>query len=112
MPTFFRILLSAGVATAISILITSRCSELIGHLFVWGHTALRRHAVGPVMVDLINAGMGGLAYMLPTGLLAATIYALLASQRSQPPSETLCRRCGYALRGLAKPQCPECGEHV
>ncbi len=26
--------------------------------------------------------------------------------------ETRCRRCGYILRGLREPRCPECGEPV
>ncbi len=26
--------------------------------------------------------------------------------------ETRCRRCGYILRGLSEPRCPECGERI
>jgi len=26
--------------------------------------------------------------------------------------ETRCRKCGYILRGLAEPRCPECGERI
>jgi predicted Zn-ribbon and HTH transcriptional regulator len=26
--------------------------------------------------------------------------------------ETRCRKCGYILRGLREPRCPECGEHI
>lgn len=26
--------------------------------------------------------------------------------------ETRCRRCGYILRGLVEPRCPECGESI
>lgn len=26
--------------------------------------------------------------------------------------ETRCRRCGYILRGLTEPRCPECGERI
>ena len=26
--------------------------------------------------------------------------------------ETRCRKCGYILRGLSAPKCPECGEHI
>lgn len=26
--------------------------------------------------------------------------------------ETRCRRCGYILRGLVEPRCPECGERI
>lgn len=27
-------------------------------------------------------------------------------------SETRCRRCGYVLRGISEPRCPECGERI
>lgn len=27
-------------------------------------------------------------------------------------TETICRRCGYILRGITEPRCPECGEPI
>jgi hypothetical protein len=27
-------------------------------------------------------------------------------------SETRCRKCGYILRGISEPRCPECGERI
>jgi len=27
-------------------------------------------------------------------------------------NETRCRQCGYILRGLSAPRCPECGEAI
>jgi hypothetical protein len=29
-----------------------------------------------------------------------------------PPTETRCRKCGYILRGLERPECSECGERI
>jgi hypothetical protein len=29
-----------------------------------------------------------------------------------PDGETRCRRCGYILRGISEPRCPECGEVI
>jgi hypothetical protein len=26
--------------------------------------------------------------------------------------ETRCRQCGYILRGISEPRCPECGERI
>jgi hypothetical protein len=26
--------------------------------------------------------------------------------------ETRCRKCGYILRGISEPRCPECGERI
>lgn len=35
-------------------------------------------------------------------------------QAGRPVSdrETRCRKCGYILRGLSEPRCPECGETI
>lgn len=30
----------------------------------------------------------------------------------RPANETRCRKCGYILRGLSEPRCPECGERI
>lgn len=30
----------------------------------------------------------------------------------RPDNETRCRKCGYILRGLTEPRCPECGERI
>jgi hypothetical protein len=27
-------------------------------------------------------------------------------------NETRCRKCGYILRGISAPRCPECGEQI
>jgi len=45
---------------------------------------------------------------------AVGVYGLLTRRyyRSQPPAETCCRKCGYILRGLTEPRCPECGERI
>jgi len=39
------------------------------------------------------------------------LYLLVAAQRSRQgqQEEPRCRRCGYLLRGLPEPRCPECG---
>jgi hypothetical protein len=49
--------------------------------------------------SLISAGWVGLAILL---------YAGRHILRS-PPTPGTCRRCGYDLRGLPEPRCPECG---
>ena len=52
-----------------------------------------------------------LFWALPTAVVtvlafAAATYGSKASLRH----ETRCRRCGYILRSLTEPRCPECGE--
>ena len=39
-----------------------------------------------------------------SGLLAVATYVLTARLR---PSKTRCRKCGYILRGITEPRCPE-----
>lgn len=54
-------------------------------------------------------------YFLPTVVLAFVAYATLTRWLgpSVPDhSETRCRKCGYILRGISEPRCPECGEKI
>ncbi len=51
---------------------------------------------------------------LPLAALPIPIYLAL-TRRFGPPNparETLCRKCGYNLRGISEPRCPECGEQI
>lgn len=43
---------------------------------------------------------------------AFAMFWLVTRQRHRAHGETLCRRCGYILRGLTLPRCPECGERI
>ena len=54
-------------------------------------------------------------YFLPTLLLGLTVYGLVTrwSGGDMPhDGETHCRKCGYVLRGISEPRCPECGERI
>jgi hypothetical protein len=49
---------------------------------------------------------------LPT-LVAVSAYAWLTVRYGTVlQDQPRCRKCGYLLRGLSRPQCPECGEHI
>jgi len=41
------------------------------------------------------------------GMLTRRYYHRLNLER-----ETHCRKCGYILRGISEPRCPECGERI
>jgi hypothetical protein len=43
--------------------------------------------------------------------LTAAIASLLAPS-PLIDGETRCRKCGYILRGISEPRCPECGERI
>ncbi len=53
-------------------------------------------------------------YLLPAILIAAVSYTLAArhAQATELDDGPRCRRCGYILRGLPEPRCPECGERI
>ena len=42
----------------------------------------------------------------------AAFFWVLAHFQRIGPSETRCRKCGFVLRGLSQPRCPECGEAI
>jgi len=45
----------------------------------------------------------------PPGIIVAL---LIARRRGPGDDETRCRKCGYILRGISEPRCPECGERI
>jgi hypothetical protein len=53
-------------------------------------------------------------YLLPAILIAAVGYTLatLQTQARELEDGPRCKRCGYILRGLPEPRCPECGERA
>lgn len=46
--------------------------------------------------------------------LAIAVYVYLSKRHADLPwrRETRCRICGYILRGITEPRCPECGERI
>ncbi|MBN1858453.1 hypothetical protein JW848_04530 [Candidatus Bipolaricaulota bacterium] len=54
-----------------------------------------------------------IAWGVPLALIPLAVYgglSLLASRKTD--GETRCRKCGYILRGISEPRCPECGERI
>jgi hypothetical protein len=52
--------------------------------------------------------------LIPVVALPVMVYALLSHMfgpKAVDP-ETRCRKCGYILRGISEPRCPECGERI
>jgi len=58
--------------------------------------------------------ISAMLYGAPPAVIALAVFGLsghLASRRMNQ-KETRCRRCGYILRGITEPRCPECGEKI
>ena len=64
----------------------------------------------------LGSGYGfGRALSATFAVVAITVYGLLtryASPETLAERETRCRKCGYILRGITEPRCPECGERI
>ncbi len=46
------------------------------------------------------------------GIPAGVVVLVVLQTRKQRDRETRCRKCGYILRGISEPRCPECGERI
>ncbi|GMU24131.1 MAG: hypothetical protein AMXMBFR13_42080 [Phycisphaerae bacterium] len=77
------------------------------------------------MADRVTSALGAtgnwgaalgvaVGYFLPVLLLAFGVYGLTTRLcfRRTLDQETRCRQCGYILRGISEPRCPECGERI
>lgn len=69
--------------------------------------------IGPVLPGMSWDLAYSIATIGPAALLGSLAFAALTRRYGPPhPDQPRCRRCGYFLRGLARPQCPECGEVI
>jgi hypothetical protein len=81
--------------------------------------------VGPdIVLNLVSSiiqltepriGMGLAASLLaaPLIFLALAVYDRMVPHFGRPVGEDLhCVKCGYILKGLREPRCPECGEQI
>jgi len=55
-----------------------------------------------------------LIIFIPVLIVPIAIYGVLTYRYGPRPidRETRCRKCGYILRGISEPRCPECGERI
>ena len=56
----------------------------------------------------------GVALFVPAILIAFAVYGVLTRYFGPMygDAETRCRNCGYILRGISEPVCPECGTQI
>lgn len=53
-----------------------------------------------------------LAFAITVTAVASLAWTLVCISHARGDGETRCRSCGYILRGLTEPRCPECGERI
>lgn len=53
-----------------------------------------------------------IGWAVPAVIVGVAAYGFLTHRVRSLGNETRCRRCGYILRGITEPRCPECGERI
>ena len=87
----------------------------------WSYDLMRFHSGENPTDDFFDFFLGEyadfflMAY-LPV-MVSITVYGLLnffavSTPHTPLDNETRCRKCGYILRGITEPRCPECGERI
>ena len=82
------------------------------------HDGLPRGPKLPTDIVLTNSGrvwIGDFAKGMGLWVVLAVVLAhfLFVRRRVRKDGgECLCRKCGYILKGLSEPRCPECGEAI
>ena len=100
MHWFWRAAIAVGVASVFAFAIY--CG---GFYVVYAITGMDDH---PGLWGLIAGAM-----LIGFICCLATDAVLRRVNWSRPiDPETRCRKCGYILRGITEPRCPECGEHI
>ena len=96
--------LAASTVGAVALLFLYDCDRWAGHIF--------RHPSDTYAHS--EAAVSAAVYMLPVFFCVITIYVLFSSHSKSGANsaETRCRKCGYILRGISEPRCPECGEQI
>jgi hypothetical protein len=100
MHWFWRATIAVGAGTVVGIGVYMGCGLLIWRWI--GPTASARSWVVALVWSGLTSALACVA--------ALTVYML--STNSGADGETLCRKCGYILRGISEPRCPECGERI
>jgi uncharacterized paraquat-inducible protein A len=78
---------------------------LHGQQAVWSSTIdARATAIAGFMVYTAPAAV--------VGVVACGLLNHFCTRRRKADGETRCRKCGYVLRGITEPRCPECGERI
>lgn len=63
--------------------------------------------------DRIGMGLAGAALASPFLFIGLAAYDRLVPRFGRSVGEHLhCLKCGYILKGLSEPRCPECGERI
>ena len=104
-----RLIVSVALGVAVAMLYGGVLWNPVGWqvqgLVAWGLPIDMPGSTFQMTVDALTLG----ALAVPGIAVAVVAYRRL---RGGGDGETRCRACGYILRGLSEPRCPECGERI
>ena len=60
----------------------------------------------------LGFGIGWGTVPIAVGVVAYGLMTRRYYRARSQDGETRCRKCGYILRGITEPRCPECGERI
>jgi hypothetical protein len=72
-------------------------------------------STGVTSSGLVVVGAILAVVFLPDSVIAMSVHAYVRyvlRTEQVPDEETRCRKCGYILRSITEPRCPECGERI
>lgn len=69
-------------------------------------------SIGPIWYNTTSYPDVQIAMSVGLSSAACLGWVLLVVLDNRRDSETRCRKCGYILRELSEPRCPECGERI
>ena len=64
----------------------------------------------PSTQAVVLAMLGGC--LVVTSLTTVVAFYVLGARSSPQDGHTYCGHCGYILKGITEPRCPECGERI
>ncbi len=110
-----RIIIACWLATVVATVASAAEQNYLAWLSTLGNTMLPPLSYVPSSWEYLrNTLIMASVIILPPSLLACilafAIYHFIPS--SKDGGETRCRKCGYILKGLSKPECSECGEVI
>lgn len=85
-------------------------ATLLGYLSHWDSGIMLPIKIGGIERAQVSLITSRVAYRAVFDLIvAAALFKILFRSRSKNPSKATCSKCGYCLKGLVEPRCPECG---
>lgn len=111
-----RLVLRVAAALVTSIVCSLLLVTRAGTMLVEGIAgAIGRLIVGPnVAGEFVHGSLFVSVFSAICVSAALGAYGVATRMVERKPlfGETRCRKCGYVLRGISEPRCPECGERI